>query len=321
MEDRREYNENVKGTNVGTKHLVIAWVIVGWVWLAPAHWITPSRSDEPGDKSKELDPVSVYRELSEGLPKDGERAKSARLELEYWHRFNFGLPNSSVRKYVRTKDGKTAELLLLRAAPGPIPGTGFSMAFLLVERRIIDWASCWSNNRTTHQELQLEDVDSDGFLDVSFRADPVWFEAGEKRLHGFPGDMRKWLYAYAITSKGLRSLFPSTDQELKVIPYLEAVGEPVKLEIKGLPTSVREFQLVECTLMATNTSKQDLPIPEKWFMLGIEKGYLFFMDYRATDKRQVLKASETIPQVVRLGFIAEEGEKEFTLRFSFVPDR
>src|SRR5260370_24440018 len=214
----------------------------------------------------------IYGELSAGLPKDGERAKSARLELDYWHtnQWSFGFVGPPIRKSVKTKDGKAAEVIFLTAPSMSMPGTDFSMAFLLVEKRVVDWASCWTYNRTANQELQLEDVDGDGFLDVAFRASKGWFGLKDKRQHSRPGDKRKWLYAYAITSTGFQSLFP-LDQELKETPRYDSAGEPVKLEVKGLPKSFRERQMVEYTFSATNTSKKDVALAEKWFKLTFEK--------------------------------------------------
>lgn len=70
----------------------------------------------------------------------------------------------------------------------------------------MDCVSCRSCNRSAIQDPQLEDVDGDGLLDVAFRAeDGFWGK--DERMHSRPGDKRKWLYAYAITSRGFRILF------------------------------------------------------------------------------------------------------------------
>ena len=132
------------------------------------------------------------------------------------------------------------------------------MAFLLFNKRVVDWASCWTCNRTARQELLLEDVDGDGVPDIAFRAHEGWFGLVDKRCHTRPGDKRTWLYAYSITSKGFQSLFPITDRNL----LLKMVTEdpPVKFQVKGLPDSVREYHMHECTITAVNTSKKDLPI-------------------------------------------------------------
>src|SRR5262249_3383318 len=149
-------------------------------------------------------------------PNQGDRAKTARLELEYWHQNQRFFPSAPVRKSMKTKDGKAAEVILLSASEMSIPGTDFSMAFLLVEKRVVDWASCWTYNRTASQDLQLEDVDGDGFLDVAFRANRGVWGLLDERQHSRPGDQRKWLYAYAITAKGFKSLFPDTARKLRI---------------------------------------------------------------------------------------------------------
>ncbi len=283
-------------------------------------------SERSGGKVEEGKPEQstsdvLFRELLAGLPKDGERAASARLELEYWHENGDGFFAPPLRKSVKTKDGKTAEVVLLTAPARGMPGTDFSMAFLLIEKQVVDWASCWTYNRTATQDLQLEDVDGDGFLDVAFRAkEGCW--GLDERQHSRPGDKRKWLYAYAITGKGFQSLFPSTEHDLNVKVAYDAAGQPVTLQAKGLPQSLRERRMVECTLSATNTSKKDLVIqPGKWFDVEIEKkekvGY--FMTYSPPDKRALLKAGESVSQAVRL-FVHGE-EKEVTIRWRFVTDR
>lgn len=270
-------------------------------------------------KSEQSSSDAVFRELFAGLSKDVKRPKAAQVLLEYWHESERVLPCSSVRKPVMTKDGKAAEVVFLTGPPGPIPGNDFSVAFLLVDKRVIDWASCWTCNRTAHQELLLEDVDGDDFLDVAFRASEGWFGLRDKRQHSRPGDKRKWLYAYAITSTGCQSLFTCVDRELKVKLSYDTAHQPVKLEIKGLPESLRVQRMVECTFLATNTSKKDLPIAGQWFKFGIEKaGYT--MVYGPIDNRPVVEPGETISQVVRLIMMeADEALKEVTLRLSFVP--
>jgi hypothetical protein len=195
----------------------------------------------------------------------------------------------------------------------------FSMALLLVENRVIDWASCWTCNRTANQDLLLEDVDGDGFLDVAFRARDGWFGLKDRRQYSVPGDSRKWLYAYAITTKGFQSLFPRTDHDFKVRVSYHSADQPVKLLIKGLPKFLREHEMVKCTFLATNTSNKDLAIPAEWFKVDSKKACLG-MTYSLSDKKLVLKPGETISQVI--GLIVGEvknRKKEVTVRCSFVP--
>src|SRR5262249_6865863 len=193
------------------------------------------------------------------------------------------------------------------------------MAFLLVDKRVVDWASCWTYNRTANQELLLEDVDGDGFPDVAFRASDGWWGLLDKRQHTRPGDKRKWLYAYAITAKGFQSLFANTERDLKVKLFYDTVDQPVVLQVKGLPESLRERQMVECRLSVTSTSDKELAIkPGEWFSVEMDK-VAYFMTYGPPDKRSVLKAGETVSQVIRL--YVEGAEEEVTMRWKFVPSR
>ena len=193
------------------------------------------------------------------------------------------------------------------------------MAFLLVEKRVVDWASCWTYNRIANQELLLEDVEGDGGLDVSFRAREGVWGLLDKRQHSRPGDKRKWLYAYAITAKGFRSLFPNTERELQVKLAYDTANPKVTLKAKGIPQSLRERQMVECTLSATNASKENLAIGSgEWFTLDIEKGG-YFMTFGPPVNRALLKPGESISQLVRL--FVEADEKEVTIRWRFVPDQ
>jgi len=219
---------------------------------------------------------------------------------------------------VKTKDGKAAEVVFLRAPYGLWHDTDLSMAFLLDEKRVIDWVSCWTYDRTAKQELLLEDVDGDGFQDVAFRASEGWCGLKDKRQHSRPNSKAKWLYAYAITEKGFQSIFPSTDRDMKVKLSYDTVNQPVSLEVKGLPDSLRERRLVECTITLTNNSKRNLAVkPGEWFT--VETGNAnWSMVYTISDKRDLLRPGESVSQVIRL--FVEGEEKEVVLRWRFVPD-
>ncbi len=265
------------------------------------------------------DPVNaaVFKVLSAGLPKDGQRAISARLELDYW--YAWGHPNSAVRKSAQTGDGKAAEVILLSAPAFSRPGIDFSMAFLVVDDLVIDWASCWTSNRTERQELLLEDVDGDGVSDVAFRASDGSFGLRDERQHGLPGDKRKWLYAYALTGKGFRSLFPSTERELTIEVSCETADQPVVLQVKGLPETLSQRQMVECTLSLTNTSEKALAItPAEWFSIDIPKGG-YVLTYASPEKRSILQAGETVSQDIRLVYCGKE--TEIAVRMKFEPNR
>jgi hypothetical protein len=243
---------------------------------------------------------AIFRELLRTLPKTGARAQSARLELEYWRQAPWSFLTPPRRKRVKTTDGKDAEVVLLESPSGSMPGTDFSMAFLLVNRRVVDWASCWTYNRTANQKLLLENVDGDGSLDVAFRATEGFWGLLDERRHTRPGDKRTWLYAYAITSKGFRSLFPVRDQLRKVLLKEDTSSKLGKVRIEGVPTSVREHQMFECRISLTNTSRQDLDIvPGGWFRFQVQNAGSL-MTYGTADPCKTLKPGQTVSQTVRL---------------------
>jgi hypothetical protein len=272
-------------------------------------------ADDPSLNPKRSDRDIVYEEIKRTLPIDTQRAKSARLQLDYWYQNNSTFLTPPIRKSVKTKDGKPAEVLLLEAPSMSMPGEDFSMAFLLLDKRVVDWASCWTYNRFAEQELQLEDVDGDGVVDLAFRARRGGFGLVDKRQHTRPGDKRTWLYAYAITSKGFQSLFPDTDRIFRRKLTYDTGGHPVKLELKGLPEILREYQMYECTISATNTSKEELVVPGEWFHLEIDKAGSLRL-YDRLGGPNALKPGETISSTVRL-VLEEPARPEVTFLLEF----
>ncbi len=282
--------------------------------LLVLYWLPAARANDgrlkptvPGAKAAvelQADPETetVYRELMGRLHKEGPRATSARLELESWHEHNHGIGsflNSPDRHWIKTKDGESAEIVLIRQPACSMPGIDFSMAFLLVGDRVVDWASCLSHNRIARHEPRLEDVDGDGAVDLAFRAYSGFWGLSDERCHERPGDKRKWLYAYAITSTGFKSLFPETDKELHVTSSFDTVGQPVKLCVEGLPEQIREHRMLECTISATNTSNHDIAIePGRWASVTFGSGGTAW-SFTGKDKRAALKPGQTISHTLR----------------------
>ena len=231
--------------------------------------LAPLFAGQPDSKPERSDRDIAYEQIKQTLPKDSQRAKSARLELDCWYRHPTSV-RGPIWKSAQTKDGKTVEVLLLDAPSPSMPGTDFSRAFLLVDKRVVDWASCWSNNRIAQQQLLLEDVDGDGILDLAFRASEGWFGLFDKRQHRRPGDKRAWLYAYTITSKGFRSIFPDIDRDRRLKLAYDTGGLPVKLRIDGLPKVLKQYQMYQCTVFATNTSEQEVRIASWPFYFEID---------------------------------------------------
>lgn len=288
--------------------------------VAVTGWSLPTPAQDPDHQSKETPADALFKELSAKLPRDGPRAAAARLELSYWHENQWPLHDPPTRKSVKTRDGQVAEVVFLSVLARTMPGVDFSMAFLLVEKRVVDWASCWTHNRNSNQELLLEDVDGDGFNDVAFRTSKGGFGLTDKRQHGRPGDPRKWLYAYAVTATGFRSLFPETERDLTVRVTYDTAGQPVTLAVKGLSESLRERRLVECTITATNTSNDTLAIkPGQWYWVSTIDSSFFLTYGGPPDQRGVLKPGESVSQVVRL--LVAGTSSELTLRWKFVPAR
>ena len=219
------------------------------------------------DKAKKLDlRKAVFKELLAKLPKGSDYFNSARLELEFWYYWPFWQHQQPERTFVMTKEGKNAEVIFLTGSANCVPGTDFSLAFLLVEQRVVDWASCRTKNRFSSQKLLLEDVDGDGFLDVSF--------CGIGGQHRRPDGFDDWHYAYAITTNGFKSLFPGTDYDLKVkVCCHDPTGQGVKIDVEGVPAIVRERRMIECIVTATNTSKNMATVPKQWSTMETENAY------------------------------------------------
>ncbi len=134
------------------------------------------------------------------------------------------------------------------------------MAILLVDGRAVDWASCWTSNRIANQELLLEDVDGDGFVDVAFRAEKGMRGLQDKRQDRRAGDGRIWLYAYRITSKGLQPIFPVKEQVHRLKVENGNANQPVHFQMDGLPDRLFESEMYECVVSATNISKQTVQL-------------------------------------------------------------
>ena len=267
---------------------------------------------------------AVYNAVLRTLPKGGARAKTARLELDYWLRdwrdgplirFWSAPPR---RISVTTTDGKPADVICLDVQTMMMPGQEFSMAFLLIDQRVVDWASCWTYNRTASQRLLLEDVNDDGFVDVAFRVDRGPWGLDE-RAHRRPGDDKAWLYAYSITAKGLQSIFPNMAKQYRLKVVCDASSKDLDLKVVGVPSAATDYQLFEFTVYATNKSERDMAIwPAEWFDLSIADTLGYFYGPRGDpDRREVLKPGETVSQSRTLYVVGTKDEH--TLNFKFTP--
>ena len=92
---------------------------------------------------------------------------------------------------------------------------------------------------------------------------------------------------YAITETGLQSVFPITERDVKVISSVDAVDHPFALEVTGLPNVIRERSVTECTITATNTSRNVVAVrPEvEWFKVE-SSGADFIMRHKSSRQLQ-----------------------------------
>ncbi len=239
----------------------------------------------------------AYCELAADLPPGHERA---RVWLAYLRACG-NVTNRECRA-VHTRDGKAAEVILVRS-PSFGLALGVSVAFLRVGGRTIDVVTCAAGDRRFTHTCLLEDVDGDGALDVAFRSElgPEKDPQVHRRLWGL-WDKRTWYAAYAITSKGFRSLFAETDRALPIRLECDTAGLPVDLRVTGLPSVVYDNQVYECRVELTNRSNQDLIIEnarsedgatwnDKWFQIDIGGIYCNLV------RNAVLRPGETLSQV------------------------
>jgi hypothetical protein len=279
--------------------VILALLACGVLARAAAPPNPPSQTDE-----------ALREELLEALRREGAKADSARVALDYWWQCPMRCwgARKPTRKRIRTVDGKAAEVIVLDAPSSGLPGMGFAVAFLRVDGRVVDSASCWSFSQ---QDVLLEDVDQDGCLDLAFRA-PSGVGLAYRPLYTRPNDKREWLDAYAITSAGFRSLFPQTARTITLQVKCDTRGLPVRLRVEA-PRSAREDEFFRCRVSVTNASRKDLTIePGSWFRLD-EAAICGPVDPRVT-----LRPGETVSQDVRMMFFRGKGAGEtVTLRCVF----
>jgi hypothetical protein len=241
---------------------------------------------------------ALYQYLSKRLTSVNDPAGSAMRQLQYWRRHETELA-PSVHRVVRAIDGKAIDVFLIRAPSSHWPNTDFSMAVIATNGRIIDWRSCWTSRRTAlvSQDLILEDVDGDGSLDIAFRRTAGSDVTPDRTRHTRPADQRAWWQAFAITSNGLRALFPHAACVRRLNVEYKKSNDPVKLEVSGVPKSVGPNDMFSCVIKATNTAERDLPIlAASWFQLEVRPACGYIVEYGEAHGQATLKPGEAVSQ-------------------------
>jgi hypothetical protein len=273
-------------------------------------------ADRPAKRlPKPRDPI--YQEVAKSIRGTDPRSVSARLQLQEVESSNmFDVP--PVKESVKTVDGKIAKVVLFNAPRIDLPTYEMAIGFLLVDGRVVDWASNWVYITYLGQDLRLEDVDGDGFIDVAFRAKPgLHGGPGDDRLRRRPGDKREWLAAYRITSTGLKPIFPVRDRMRRLKTVFDDANQSVQFRVAGLPESIAENDMCEFAVSATNVSQKPVDFCGEFLCPEAEGGgtYLSYLPNRSI---RPLRPGQTVSQKIALRTC--DAKEPATLRWSRQPN-
>ena len=273
-------------------------------------------SAEGGEPApKEGPPNPIFAELRKTLRPANQRSRSALAHLAYAEQCESELKPERAR--IKTTDAHRAEVVMIEVLAKSIPGDDLSMAFLLVDKQVVDWASCWTHNRTANQKLLLEDVDGDGFVDVAFRAEQGWAGLQDERQNRRPGDARIWLAAYSVSSKGLKPIFPVKERVHCVKPWFHTGNLPLQLHVEGLPHSLAESEMCECTVSLKNSSQSIVELAPGWYFPDIlSAGSHTSLRWSERTAKEI-KPGETVSATVLLRLTGTEDS--ITLEWNVAP--
>jgi hypothetical protein len=194
---------------------------------------------------------------------------------------------------VKTISGNDAEVVVIDSTSPFDFGNECSMAFLLVNDRLVDWASCWDSTRNGSAKVVLQDVDGDGVKDVAFRSTSgMTFGAG-----GAPHDASgRWVYTYAITDNGFRCIYSRSECELPFSVKLDPRGNNIALEAYGQPSTVRDQHTVRFTVTATNVTAEPLRLPPDW--LDVQSSHLGWERAERGEHAMLLQPGSTVSKHV-----------------------
>ncbi len=190
------------------------------------------------------------------------------------------------------------------------------MAFLFVGGQAVDWVSFWTWDHTPHEAV-LRDIDDDGGLDLGFRLEPEVPGAYGLRQYAWPTRTEKWLRAYRITNEGFDSIFPDADRQMPVRVHLESKDPRVRLAT-DIPSTVREYDLLEYSLEVVNTSTDAVAVRDMGAIRLQWSGAAGF-GIGPGLKREIIKPGEKVLLRALLLLVQGPYEGEVVLSWTFVP--
>ena len=91
-----------------------------------------------------------------------------------------------------------------------------------------------------------------------------------------------------------------TGRELKVDMKIDTINRPVDFRVENLPSTIRLDRWNECTVRATNVSKDEiLKKPKDYSFVTLKINGSYSVGVVKTNERETLKPGETLSQTVR----------------------
>lgn len=259
------------------------------------------------DSGKWNDPV--LQMLVNVIEQGDDHAQNARIPLEDWNSnriFNFSNIES---RFVKTRDGTRAELVILMASTMSMPGQEFAMGLLLVEGKAVDWKAYGTSSRVARPELKLLDVNRDGFVDLVARFRPGFWRSGD--MTG---------YAFSIQSDGFQEIRDYHPTAIEPTVDFDAGQFPVDLSVAGFPRTVNDFQNVVCTISARNTSDRPIEIGHrKWLEVDVDGCGGYGWRVLQQDRVEWLPPAATITTKIRLELDDFHEDRSCAIHWLFIP--
>ena len=119
---------------------------------------------------------------------------------------------------------------------------------------------------------QLEDVDGDHVPDIGFRGNPGFWDSLNADIHKRRKRKPVWLAAYSLTNKGLRPIVARKERVHRLQIAEDKAAGSLVFSVTGLPDSLPESDLCDCTASVTNSSQAPIPISSEQFFPQFDGG-------------------------------------------------